>query len=399
VTTFIDFLDQATKSKCTSIAGKHSAARRSFAGASLEGLMCESAAEENAVLVRGSAATIDVLRFNFSDGPPVGRRSNPQGNGIKTIPTQRWQPVTEAERYVALDALRGLALLGVLLVDLLGDFRISLAEHILTFHTQPGWADRAVDVLAAGLLEFKAFAVFSLLFGVGLAVVAERAAARHVNVDRFLIRRLLVLLAIGLCHLLLIWNGDILSLYAVCGLMLLPLLRLPGAVLATAGTAAVALTFIIPWGFLWPAEDTLRGLASEAARVYPNGSFAEILAFHWWETQRLILPLLAISVPKTWGLMALGAAAWRAGVFREPQRHSVLLWGIVLVGGVFGGLMTALSVYSASTGHPTGIPSLLVEGARTCPWQWPTRPVCCSCCSPPEPHGPPRRSPPLVRWR
>jgi uncharacterized protein len=283
------------------------------------------------------------------------------------VPTQRWQPVASAERYAALDALRGIALLGVLLVNLLSDFRIPLAEHISTFHTQPGWADRAVDVLAAGLLEFKAFAVFSLLFGVGLAVVAERAAARHIHVGRFLVRRLLILLAIGLGHLLLIWNGDILSLYAVCGLMLCPLLRLPVATLAAVGLAAVALTFIIPWGFLWPAEDTLRGLASEAARVYPDGSFGEILAFHWRETQLLILPLLVASIPKVWGLMALGAAGWRAGVFQEPRRHRGLLWGIILVGGALGGSMTAVSVYSASTGHSTGVPSLLIEAGSYLP--------------------------------
>jgi uncharacterized protein len=288
-------------------------------------------------------------------------------NAIETVPTQSWHPVTEAERYFALDALRGFALLGVLLVNLLSDFRISLAEHILNFHTQPGWADRAVDVLAAGLLEFKAFAVFSLLFGVGLAVVAERAEARHVNVSHFLARRLLILLAIGLCHFLLIWNGDILSLYAVCGLALLPLIRMPVAVLATAGTTAVVLTFVIPWGFLWPAEDTLRGLASEAARVYSNGGVAKILAFHWRETQLLILPLLAVSVPKTWGLMALGAATWRGGVSKEPQRHGRLLWGTVLVGGLLGGLMTTLSVYSASTGRSTIVPALLVESGSYLP--------------------------------
>jgi uncharacterized protein len=165
----------------------------------------------------------------------------------------------------------------------------------------------------------------------------------------------------------LIWNGDILSLYAVCGLVLLPLMRMPVAVLASGGIVAIVLTFVIPWGFLWPAEDTLRGLASEATRVYPNVSFAEILAFHWWETQRLILPLLAMSVPKTWGLMALGAASWRAGVFKEPQRHGRLLWGIVLVGGLCGGFMTALSVYSASTGHSTIVPSLLVDGGSYLP--------------------------------
>ena len=53
------------------------------------------------------------------------------------------------------------------------------------------------------------------MFDIGSAIQEERGAARGINVTRFLIRRYLVLLALGLCHLWLIWNGDVLVLYAV----------------------------------------------------------------------------------------------------------------------------------------------------------------------------------------
>jgi uncharacterized protein len=280
-------------------------------------------------------------------------------------PAPAWQPVAPEERYAVLDALRGLSLLGVALVNLLSDFRVSLAEHILTFHTHPGAVDRAADVLVAALVEFKAFALFSLLFGVGLAVFADRAAARGVTGARFLVRRLLVLLAFGLCHLLLVWNGDILTLYAVCGLLLVPCLRLPAVGLAAAGVAAAALSFLVPWQF--PSEETLRGLAAEAARVYRDGDFGEVLAFHWRETGSLIVPLLIASLPKTWGLMALGAAAWRAGVVREPGRHRNLFWAVALAGGLVGGLATALSVYAASAGQPPAAPGPILDVESTLP--------------------------------
>jgi len=272
-----------------------------------------------------------------------------------------WRPVSQRERCAALDVLRGIALLGVLLVNLLDDFRISLAKHILTFHTDPDCIDRAVDVLIAGLAEFKAFSLFSLLFGSGLAIFSDRAAVRQVSAGHFLLRRLLVLLALGLIHMLLIWNGDILSLYAVCGLLFLPLLRLSTPLLAVAGGAAVVLSFVIPVGGLWPGEETLRRLAVEATRVYTRGSLAEVLAFHLRETRLLILPILASSLLRTYGLMGLGAAACRAGVFREPQRHRGLLWAVALAGGIVGGSSTAVSVYSASTGDAIPIPQLLVE--------------------------------------
>jgi uncharacterized protein len=188
-----------------------------------------------------------------------------------------------------------------------------------------------------------------------------------VGATRFLARRFAILFAIGLCHLLAIWNGDILTLYAVCGFLLLPILHLPTAALAAVGVASVTLTFIAPWERLIPGDKTMYGLAAEAALVYANGGFGDVLVFHWRETGQLILPLLVAVLPRTWGLMALGAATWRAGVFREPGKHLGLLWVTALAGGVIGGSATALEVYSSSTGRPTVLPPLLVQAGSSVP--------------------------------
>jgi hypothetical protein len=78
---------------------------------------------------------------------------------------QRWQPTTPDERYVTLDVLRGLALFGVLLINLHTLFRVSLLEHILHFHTDPGAypsrAHIAITVLDVYPKEHRA------VFGVG----------------------------------------------------------------------------------------------------------------------------------------------------------------------------------------------------------------------------------------
>ena len=280
-----------------------------------------------------------------------------------TKETPLWHPVTEAERCTALDVIRGLALLGVLLVNLHSDFRVSLAEDLLGPPPSHRWEDRATDRAVVVLLQFKAFALFSLLFGVGLAVFGERAAARAAGPTRFLTRRLLILLALGLGHLLLVWNGDILTLYAVCGLLMLPLRRLPAAALAATGAAVFALPYVIPWGLGWPTEDILRELAGEAARVYTAGGVGDVVAFHWRETRLLILPLLVSVLPRTWGLMALGAAAWKTGVFRDPDRHRRLLWVVALVGGGVGGGATLLSAFEV----PTPLPPPLLGAASSAP--------------------------------
>ena len=80
------------------------------------------------------------------------------------------QPVEPAERYEYLDVLRGVALFGVLLVNLLCMFRVSLFQHILEFHTHPGRVNYLVDSLVAAFVEFKAFTLFSFLFGAGTVI-------------------------------------------------------------------------------------------------------------------------------------------------------------------------------------------------------------------------------------
>jgi uncharacterized protein len=240
-------------------------------------------------------------------------------------------------------------------------FRVSLFEHILHFHTEPGTWNHVVDVLLAGLLETKAVSLFSLMFGIGSAIQEERAAARGINVTRFLVRRYLVLLALGLCHLWLIWNGDVLVLYAVCGLLIVPFMHLSASMLAVLGAAAIALRFVVDLPIPFPAADAMQAQAVAATHVYGSGSFVDILVFRASETGRFILPLLVGILPQTTGLMLCGIAAWRSGVLREPQRHKRLL-GTIFVGALaIGATATSLQVFSESSGRTLAIPEGLLR--------------------------------------
>jgi hypothetical protein len=239
-------------------------------------------------------------------------------------------------------------------------FRVSLFEQILDFHTDPGTWNHLVDVLLAGLLEFKAVSLFSLMFGIGSAIQAERAAARGVNVTRFLVRRYLILLALGLCHLLLIWDGDILVLYAVCGLLIVPLLRLPATMLAVLGAALIGLPYAVDLPIPFPTASAMQTKAVAATRVYGSGSFMDILAFRYSETGRFIVPLLLGILPQTAGLMLCGIAAWRSGVLREPQRHKRLL-GTFFVGALAIGATTSLRC------SPTGTHAVILRAPSPVP--------------------------------
>ena len=177
-------------------------------------------------------------------------------------------------------------------------------------------------------IEFKAVTIFSFLFGVGIGIQSGRG--RHSGT--FLIRRFLVLLLIGIVHATLIWNGDILVLYAICGLLVIPLLRLQTGTLAILG----ALIFVgAAVGFFYnfdPSTAALKAQGEAATRLYAHGTWLEILQFRWEETVHFLGPLTLAFLPRTVGLILLGVAAWRADLLtgREELRLPIFLGAVAL---------------------------------------------------------------------
>ncbi|RFP10478.1 DUF418 domain-containing protein [Duganella sp. BJB488] len=252
------------------------------------------------------------------------------------------------ERIDAIDILRGVALFGVLMVNLVSEFRVSIFRQFLPPDPATGVLDGWVETLVRAVFEMKAFAVFSFLFGLGLAVQFERLG-RTGRPRYWLARRLAVLLVFGLIHLLLIWNGDILTEYALGGLLVLPLLAAPVWALAVAAAGMFVLYLfigVVPVGIPWPEAGWFEQHVALANQVFASGGFAEIRRFSLDELP-VLLPLHIYVFPRTLALFLLGALAWRTGVARRPDEHRRLLAAIA-VAGVAGG--AALSMLDAAAG-------------------------------------------------
>jgi len=132
----------------------------------------------------------------------------------------RTGPIAPSDRIAAIDMVRGIALFGVMAINVATVFRVSIFERFLPDGGDGTWLDRALySILMAGI-DLKAFALFSLLLGVGLAIQYD-----HLSADPrrtvLLVRRLAFLMLIGAAHLTLIWNGDILFEYAIAGFVVL----------------------------------------------------------------------------------------------------------------------------------------------------------------------------------
>jgi uncharacterized protein len=262
------------------------------------------------------------------------------------VPAQN--PLDPSQRIEAIDVLRGLALFGVIAIHVVFEFRVDIFEQFLPATGNVSVIDRALKNILAAAVELKAFALFSLLFGAGLAIQFDRLADNPRR-TALLVRRLLVLLLIGALHLVLIWNGDILVEYALAGLIVLPLLFGPAWPALGAATASLLLFIampLLPPVVAFPSQAWIRDHIAQAAIAYGDGGFLDVLAFRIREIPA-ISALHVLIFPRTIALFLFGALVWRTGVLRRASEHRRLLFGIAVGGILTGGALTFAAEHTA----------------------------------------------------
>jgi uncharacterized protein len=282
------------------------------------------------------------------------------------------EPIGETSRLMSLDILRGVALFGVMAINVVFEFRVSIFEQFL-LPVDGSSLDSAITGFLHEAISLKAFALFSFLFGVGLAIQFDRLQARQRAT--LLVRRLLALLAFGLVHLVLIWNGDILTEYALAGLLVLPLLYAPRWLLGISALMMLALYssfYLSRWAPLpdarWMADHVM-----EARRVYQSGGFSEILMFRIHEIPA-IAPLHVLVFPRTLALFLLGALVWRANILPRASEQWWMFFGAAIALAVSTVLVTrplaTVSLALAYGAFIVGIAST-ASGARLLNWAAP----------------------------
>jgi uncharacterized protein len=152
------------------------------------------------------------------------------------------QPVTAVERYISLDVLRGFAILGILIMNI-QSFSLPSAAYMnpMAYGDMTG-INKWVWIISHLVANTKFISIFSMLFGAGLILFYEKAKEKGRKPAAFHYRRMFWLLLFGFVHAYLIWYGDILVAYALCG-MLVYLFRNAGKRWLI---IASALFFIVP---------------------------------------------------------------------------------------------------------------------------------------------------------
>lgn len=263
------------------------------------------------------------------------------------------QPVEERERIHALDALRGIALLGILMVNM-GAFKgLSTIDPFPAVERLAEVADRIAYALIQTLFTNKFYPIFAFLFGLGFALQIGRLQARGVNPTGIMLRRLLILLVIGLLHGLFIWAGDVLFIYAVCGMGLLLFRNLsPRAVLYwVLGLWGVqSLCCLCGSGFVFLGAqfenasaqgDFFQPYIQRGYQVYAHGSYWEAQQFRFVEWL-LMLTFTIFYVPNVVTMFLLGLYFGKVGVFEQIASYRRLLLWLAGVGLLLGLPLNAL---------------------------------------------------------
>ncbi len=275
-------------------------------------------------------------------------------------------PVGEAERVEVVDVLRGFALCGILFVNIMW-FKAPGSLGGFGYEGPP--LDRLVAAGVFALAQAKFFTLFSFLFGWGFATQFLRAEERGAaaGFPRRYLRRSAILGLIGVVHIVLLSEGDILLLYAVIGLLLLPLRRARPEILrrwvkwllivpaaaALLMSGALALGRAAPEGAAEIAAsdretaEEFRSAARTTTAAYLDPAFARSAVTRVENYGRNAWIQLFLA-PAVLAMFVLGLAAGRRRLTPDAAEHRALLRRVLAWGLAIGLPVAVLSAAGAS---------------------------------------------------
>jgi len=255
-------------------------------------------------------------------------------------------PIGAGERSGLLDALRGWALLGILIANMVGFIGLGFLDDAQRRLLPLSALDDLSEFLIQWLIVGKFYSIFSLLFGIGFAIQLERLEQRGEGAGRYL-RRLAILFLIGLLHILLFWFGDIVALYAAMGAVLLLFRKRDDRTLLAVAVICwlipIAWSAAIHFGGLQPHQPSI-GLAfatleamgvteREALPILRSADLGLHLRTHPAEVFFRIGDLIyQMRFTKVLGMLLIGLWIGRRAIYINLDRHRPLLRRVAFVG-------------------------------------------------------------------
>ena len=260
-------------------------------------------------------------------------------------------PVREGERITHLDMARGIAVLGILLMNAVSYGLPSAAYfNISSAGTETG-LDWAIAIFGEIFIDQKMMGIFSMLFGAGIVLFADRAAAKGARANLLSLWRNLLLFGIGVLHTLL-WDGDILTTYAVCSVILILARDASPKLLLAAGIACILVIVPVAAAVQTGISDNGRELGD----LWLAGGDA---------SEGIGLYFLFDFFMRALGMMLIGVALFRMGIFsgaKSPQwyRNAAMIGlGIGLPLAALGVVIAEIEDYAPGIALLAAIPNMI----------------------------------------
>ena len=261
-------------------------------------------------------------------------------------------PVRESGRITSLDLIRGVAVLGILLMNAV-QFGLGNAPYFnLSEGGSETWLDWTVGILGEVFVDQKFMGLFSLLFGAGMILFIDRASGKGRRAVVLNLWRNALLLVIGILHFQL-WDGDVLMVYAVSSVFLLVLRKIPNWALISLGTVV----FLLSIGSTLLVQNLANTTDASVSGLWTPGEIADD------ETISAVF-LLGFFL-RALGLILVGAGLYRAGFMNGGlpagtyRRIAVVGLAVGLPLAAAGAVITAVNDYSREIAFVGQIPNTL----------------------------------------
>lgn len=267
------------------------------------------------------------------------------------------QPVQEAHRIVLLDALRGFAVLGILLANIP---YMSMADALASadgYHIggSESWLDYASHGFVYLFADTKFVTIFSMLFGAGLGLMSEKALAAGTPFVATYSRRLVVLFLFGAAHVSLLWLGDILLVYSLIGFVAMLFRKCQPKTLVIWAIVLLSINWLMWIGFMFadldamaptklgpdgeklPPAEAIETLRQTYATTCSSGDFMAMAEFRIRQYFGYLKMMVFVFSPRTLALFLLGIAIIKSGFISRfmADRGRLFRWlGIGLGGGL-----------------------------------------------------------------
>jgi uncharacterized protein len=250
------------------------------------------------------------------------------------------------QRIFEIDALRGFALLGILIINIIAFSWPVIYTQALNQSVSLNSFSLMTENVVQWFVQGKFYTLFALLFGISFYLFLQK------NTRKIGLRRSSILMFFGICHAFLLWWGDILIIYSLCGILLLFISKMSNVKMFFSAILlylifALFMFLLVPSQIPASISNHYERMYDQSLEVYSKGSFEDLFnqrILDWFLLSQNIVLSPFVILP----LFILGYIAIASGFLQKLLSNHNMLMKTIVLSGFLGITLTTIKEYTAS---------------------------------------------------